>query len=913
MRQSDIILVVAALTCAILSSSCSTQKNTWASRTYHATTTKYNIYFNGNTSYAEGIKAINTANQDDYTKVLPLYAISNPQSAGAATSQMDRSIEKCRKCIKLHSIKAKPKPNPKKRNDPKYKAFLQQEEFNYNMDDAWILLAKSEFHKGDFLGSIGTFNYIIRHYANDKDMVAQCQLWEVRAYAELGWMYEAEDLFQKVKQDDLKRKHASLYAATAADLNLKAERYKQAIPFIKLSLPDEPHEQKARCYYILGQLYKLQGEKNTAANMFKKVGQYEPSAEMDFNAKLQRTTLKSDIKSLNRMAKLPKNKDKLDYIYGAVGDIYLQQKDTAKALENYALAAEKSTQNGMQKASVLIKEGDIYYAQSKYVLAAPCYKDASQIISPEDKDYKRISKLAQTLDELAVEATTVELQDSLQYLATLSEEEQLKIINKIIEDIEKQEKEAAEQAAQAARNQDNDDDLMSVNTSNMIGGSMGKADWYFYNANLIKNGKQEFKKKWGNRQLEDNWRRSNKTTVALFNQEPDDMNLPADSLNNDSTQQNTQQLVSDNKDPKFYLQQIPTTAEQLDASNSQIATALYNMVGIYRDKIEDERLTNETLEEFDRRFPEDKRLVELYYQKYLNCIKQNSVVGTDSVRAVKDAATFCTDIKQIIISRFADTEQAEIVSQDDYFDQLKHIEAAQDSLYEEDYNAYIHNEFNKVKSIKLYAEDHFSQSKLMPRFLFLNSVAVARTEGQEPFIESLRDLAARYPDSEMGSMAKDMLAKMNAGLESQKGGDNSSLMELRKEIEEEPIDSTLIDRTFIKDRKMLSEVLIVATMSEEELNKLLYEVALFNFSQFLIKDFDLKPMPVFHLQEGALKITGFESMDEADWYRSLIENNADIAAMISRLNARIICITEPNLQLIGTRYTLSEYEEFIKQ
>ena len=220
--------------------SCSTQKNTWASRSFHQTKTKYNIHYNGQKSYDEGLEAISEAHEDNYSSILPLYPISNHDAAASATSYMDRTIEKCRKCIKLHSIKARPKKinYAKRRRDPQYKAWLEQEEFNNQMSKAWLLLAQSEFHKADFLGSISTFNYIARHYAYDKEIVAQCQLWAARAYAEMGWLYEAEDVLSKVQEEDLSRKNAPLYAAVSADILMKTDRNNEAIPFIKIALPN---------------------------------------------------------------------------------------------------------------------------------------------------------------------------------------------------------------------------------------------------------------------------------------------------------------------------------------------------------------------------------------------------------------------------------------------------------------------------------------------------------------------------------------------------------------------------------------------------------------------------------------------------------------------------------------------------
>ncbi len=895
-----IILCIGTL---LLLASCSTQKNTGLTRAYHQMKTKYNIQYNGQIAYDDGMEAINKANADDFTNLIPLYPISNHKTADAAKGSMDRTIEKCRKCIKLHSIKKKPKPDPKKSKDPAYKAWLQQEEFNKNMPAAWVLLGKAEFHKGDFLGSIGTFNYVIRHFGYNKDVVAQCQLWVVRAYAELGWLYEAEDVFQKVNQDDLSRKHAWEYAATAADLRLKTAQYKEAIPFLKLAVGEEKKREQARYYYVLGQLYEQQGEKNTALAAYKKVLKSAPVAEMDFSARLKCLQMEGDVRALRRMAKQYKNREKLDQIYGVIGDIYLQKGDTTHALENYVLGIEKSEQTGMHKAAVLVSAGDIYYARRQYNEAQPCYSEAVNILTAGTEEHKRVSKRAETLDELIVEYNTVQLQDSLQHLSTLSEAEQMEVIKQVIADLEKAEKEAAEKAAQEAREAKNNMGLQSVSTQNMIGGGGGTGEWYFYNAQLLRSGKQAFVQKWGNRPLEDNWRRLSKSVVSTYTddlegaEERFDENgnpiAPADST---ATAQAAAALVTDTKDPKYYLQQIPKTPADLAASDSLIASALYNMVYIYQDKVGDEALANETFEEMVRRFPNDKRLVDLYYMKYLNALRRDHQA---------EAAQYRADILRL----FPDTKQAHIVAQPDYFERLKHMAAEQDSLYETTYKHFAQADYSTVKVNTQYAEANYPISPLMPRFLFLNAVAVAKTEGQEPFISALQDMVHRYPESEPGAMAKSMLAMMNMGMESQQGGEATGKIE--RTIETETItDTTLLDKQFSTERAESSLIYIAIAADENELNNLLFQVALFNFSQFVIKDFDLKQLPAFTLSKAALEISGFATYDEALWYCALLLENAEMHALLERLQADILPITEPNSTLLPARFTIEEYKQF---
>ena len=895
--KRHIIYILLLCAYATMHTACSTQKNTWASRSFHQTKTKYNIYYNGNISFAEGEDAIREANEDDYSTVLNLYPVSNHEAAKAATSQMDRTIEKCRKCIKLHSIKARPKVNQeKRRKDPEYKAWLEQEEFNNQMGKAWLLLGKAEFHKGDFLGSISTFNYIARHYAYDKDIVAQCQLWSARAYAELGWLYEAEDVLRKVQVDHLSKNSAPLYSAVSADILLKTKQYDAAIPFVKIAVKNEDRRgNRPRFYYVLGQLYQVQGDKSAARNAYKRVLDLQPDNEMEFNARLQQSQLEDDIqKSINilqKMAQLDKHKNRLDQIYGTIGDIYLEHEDTTKALEYYEKGIESSTENGINKAVVLVNAGDIYYKQRDYVKASPCYKEATQILSVENEQYARIQRRSETLDELVVEHNIVVLQDSLQRLAALSEEEQMKVVEKIIADLIQAEKDEAERLAQAERAAENDNGPRSVNTQNMLGGG-GSGAWYFYNPQLMRSGKQTFRTQWGNRILEDNWRRLSKASTSSSFMAIEE-EIPEDSITNEETISKAEQTAEiDDHKPAFYLQQIPKTAEDIERSNQQIADALYNMVYIYRDRVGDQALSDATFQEYCRRFPTNERLVELYYMQYLTALKNQNNADAEQYR-------------KAIIQQFPESKEATIVSQPDYFERLKKMSAEQDSLYENTYYNYQDNNFAVVKANKQYAEEHYPLTPLMPRFLFLNAIAVAKTEGQEAFTQELQDMVTRYPDNELTAMAKDMIALMGQGAESQ-ASIGTSLQDRRTVETTENIEEGDSVLAFSTETNMASIVLMIVPNDEKILNTLLYQVALYNFSQFMIKDFDLKQIPLFSQGQSALQVSGFDTLEEAKWYQKMLQKNNEFMNWLNSNQGQIIPITEENATKLGA-LSIEEY------
>lgn len=872
-----------------IATGCSTQKNTWATRSFHQTKVKYNILYNGNTAYEEGLKQIRDAHEDDYSRILYLYPVSNHTAAEAAASQMDKTIEKCRKCIKLHSIKSKPKRDPKRANDPQYKLWLQSKEFNANMSMAWMRLAEAEFHKGDFLGAISTLNYVIRLYENDADMIARCRLWIARAYAELGWQYEAEDMLNRVQIDALSKKHARLYAAVKADVLLHGEQYTAAIPFIKIAIPYEKRKiYRPRFAYVLGQLYERNGQRNEAIEAYHDVIRMTPPYEMDFNARIRIAELQGEksLRQLQTMVKQSKYKDKLDHIYGTMGNIYLQLRDTTTALEMYEKAIAESTQSSYAKADILVRAGDIYYINKDYIHAQPCYRDALTILTPENEQYTTIQQRSDVLDELSAAYTQACLQDSLQHLSTLPEEQQRAIVEKIIANLIEQEKQDSILQAQQERELAQENGIRSVNTANMLGGGGAqKGEWYFYNPQLIKQGQQEWRRRWGTRTLEDNWRRQNKQVVASFSDYDTDED-DADGLDSIPTTDSTTitpTYETDTHKPEYYLQQIPRTPEALAMSDSLWRQAMIALVYIYRDKVQDEALAMETMHQLEQRNASHPDLLDTYYGYYLYALRYNQ----------QDQAA---QWRQKITTYYPTSTQAQIVAQPDYFDKLKRMAQEQDSLYALTYTAYARAQYDIVKTNTQYAEREYPLSPLMPRFLFLNAISVARTEGQEAFIASLQHIVANHGSSEMGAMAKDMLAMMGQGMESQQGTSTSSLADKRGQVTEQIPDTTDNTLQWSEERDQPSIVLLrLPNTDEQALNDLLYEVALFNFSQFLIRDFDMQAMPI--VGEGsALRVSGFQNMDEAEWWIGLIKKNAEMQTILQSIT--IQALAEVNLPLV---------------
>jgi tetratricopeptide (TPR) repeat protein len=883
----------------VLLAGCSTKKNTWTSRTSQAMNTRFNVYFNGMISYEEGLKNIQHANVEDYSSIIPMYPISRHSNATSAVSNMDRTIEKCRKAIKLHSIKVKPDKNYKKSSDPKYKLYYSQQEFNPALKAAWLLLAQAEFHKADFIGSAATFAYVSRLYSSDNDMVSKCQLWIARAYGEANWMYEAEEVLSKLDQNKLNRQNIGLYASVNADLLLKKHQYKEAIPFLKLALSNENDGYlKQRFGYLLAQLYKKNGDNKAAYDAFTTVIKSNPPFEMDFNSRISRAQIaQGEIvavqKDLRKMLKNVNNADYLDQIYYALGNTYLNHSDTLNAIKNFELSAEKSTRNGVDKAITLIKLGDLQYNRTNYVAAQPCYEGAVKIITKEHDDFERVSRRAEMLGELVGQMNIVTLQDSLQRLSLMTQNERVAVVDKLIARLIADEKVVAEKEQKKRKNENGDEfERMTPIGGNMPSGAIG--DWYFYNVGLMRSGESDFHKKWGKRKLEDNWRRTNKT-ASLFADEAVSPSAGASAVDTLKTTAGATTTTTDVKSPEFYLSQIPVTKAQIDKSNAETATALYNVGLLYKDKIEDFPLAIKAFQEFARRFPADTRVPDTYYNSYMIQSKLDNQPEAQLYRSK-------------LIAEFPTSEYAKMLSQPDYVKRMAAMYNEQDSIYNRTYKAYNENRFDNVFQNVEYIKKNYPLSTLMPKFLFLNALSIGKSSTPDKFEKALTELVSSYPQSDVSSMSKDILALMKQGQHAQTGTTGGSLIAKREQITKTEIEN-LDQQKFTADKKSKHRLMLVSSTNTANSNKLLYNIASFNFSRFMIKDFDLVVNKLDSVQ-SALSVTNFESYDEADWYSKTLTTDALLTQLLNDLNIRKIIISEANFALLRTGSSLNDYLVF---
>ncbi len=901
--------------------SCTSNKNTSGTRFYHSLNTRYNIYFNGNEAFKEALKEQNKNYQEDYSDFIYMYPVSSlPKNKETVGGPFDRTIEKAAKAIKQHSIKTKPDKKAGKSKDAKYQQFMKREEYNPYLYHSWLSMAKAQFYNGDFLTASSTFSYISRHYAYDDPKIScEAQIWQARCYSEMEWFYEAENLLKKVNNENMPKQLSNLFSSVYADYLIKTQEYKDAVPYLSTAIHAEKNKtQKNRMKYLLGQIYASLGDNNLAYKAFGEVAGSSAPYPLTFSAQIRQTETYAGgnthkmIGKLKKMAKSEKNKEFLDQVYYAMGNTYLNIPDTANAIVSYRKGAEESTRGGMDKALCLIKLGDIFFLMRDYVEAQPCYSEALGIIKKEYKDYERVSKRSEVLDELTVNSEAVYLQDSLQVLAAMPEAERMAAIDKIIEEVkrkEKEEKEKAEKEEYLTSQESMGTDMLPVGRAAkpaMTPIMPGDNSFYFYNQQTVSLGKTTFQSTWGRRKLEDNWRRKSKVTTGFeeLSESPTDAIAEhTEGTIPDSTQiveggnEVSSGLSTDNKDPQFYLQQIPLTEEDIEASNTIIKDGLFNMGLIYKDKLEDFPLAVETFDRLINKYPENEFILDSYYHMYLIYLRQDNM----------DMANM---YKSKIREEFPESDYAIAMADPNYEYNIRMMDVVQDSIYEETYKEYLDGKSIAVRENYQLVREKYAQTKLMPKFMFLNALSYIQTHEPEEFKKLLTELLEKYPDADVSVLAGDILKGLASGrnLSADSSPMKGMIFNIRFGAGE---DSMVADSTlkFSEEINTAHTMMLIYPKGSVNENQLLFNVAGYNFGNFMIKEFDL----VFETfgNIGMLQIQGFSNFEEIMQYNKMIYESGGYA---KGLDPQVIVmpISVDNYGILMKGKSLDEYIDFFE-
>jgi len=905
------------LTTALILTGCSTQKNTAQSRWWHAFNAKYNTYYNGTLAYIDGSLEKETGNKDNYTEQIPLYTVSNKNSREIGKANFDRAIEKCEKAIHQHSIKRRPEWTKNRRKTAKDIEWLSRREYNPFLWKAWMLMGRSQFYQGDFESAAATFSYMSRLYATQPAIYGKARAWLAKCYIEQNWNYDAEDVIRNILRDSIHWRAQKEWDYTFADYYIHTGNAEQAIPYLRKVISHEMRrKQKAREWYLMGQLQASIGNKKEAYKAFRHVIRQNPPYELAFNARIAMTEVMAKdnagkmISRLKRMAASDNNKEYQDQIYYAIGNIHLSRKDTLQAITAYEKGNQKSTRNGIEKGVLLLHLGDLYWTKEKFSDARRCYGEAIGLLDKDRKDYQQLANRSKVLDELVPYTDAVQLQDSLQQLARMSEKERNAAIDRVIDALKKKEKEErnrkAEEEAESTLRQDggnlaNNNNFASSNSpqknNENSANTPANGQWYFYSPLTVSQGKAQFQKLWGKRDNVDNWQRINKTVVANAAGAEEITDEQRDSLAQAAEQEELLKQTSDSavNDPhrrEYYLAQIPFTPEQLAESNKLLEDGLYHAGVIFKDKLDNLPLSRKSLLRLVNNHPDYAHLDDAYYHLYLLYSRE---------RKPEMAQTYLQKLK----AEYPESQWTTLLSDPYYAENAKRGVQIEDSLYTLTYQAFRDGEYDKVERNAQISRNRFPDGANRDKFLFIGGLSKLNDGDIKSCLADLKEVVSKYPDSRLSEMAGMIINGVDAGRRLYGGKFDLNDVWTRRSIELNDRDSTR-QKGYSPERNACFVFLLAYDPDKTNENQLLFEMAKYNFTSYMARYFDINIEDLEGLHR--MQISGFNSYDEARQYANAVYQQPAIKRLLG--NVRAYVISEPNLKLLGTSHTYEEYEKF---
>ncbi len=707
---------------------CSRSRDSFTSRTYHRMVSKFNPLFNGEQAYLKGVQSIERAHKDNFDEILDVYLIPTEKEASSVKPDMDKAVEKGAKVIQEHSMMV--------RNDQK----------NSFVDDSYLLIGKARFYKRDFLEALETFNYVIQEFEKEK-AADEARVWAAKSLIETENYLSAQANVEKLYRKKGAKEKVKVQALSVfAQIEIRKKNYEGAIQLLRQAVDKTKKKQEEiRWLFIIGQLHARLGNHYEASEKFREVIKKGPPYELLFQAQLNRAkNYDVDLQNPNRvfdelraMLRDDKNYDNRDQIYYVMAEVSERLEEDAMVEEFLNKSIRTSTTNNAQKGLSYLKMGEINFDNRMYPVAAAYYDSAYSVLPKEHKRFEEVRIKKESLGALVKNIEVIETQDSLQRIANLTEKQRLAFINKLIDKLEEADRLAEEERQRA------EDNALAFNPGNPSGGGGNSAagTWYFYNQSLRSVGVRDFRNRFGNRKLEDNWRRENKDSDGSFalNTQGEDEEAPGSGSGSEE---------SDSKyKPEQFLANLPLTEEKMAASHQLIIDAFMAIGVIYKEELKDYLAAAKELKKLLKRYPDLDIKGRVWYTLY-----RIYILAEDPTEANK--------YKNLILSELPESEYANIIRNEGKPEKEVDKSAAK-ALYVEALAQYRAEKYKPALKLSTQGVGDYSETEYGARFFLLRAYSLAQTDEKDKLKLALRAVVDRYPDTEEAKAANDVLAQID--------------------------------------------------------------------------------------------------------------------------------------------------------
>jgi tetratricopeptide (TPR) repeat protein len=705
---------------------------------------------------------------------------------------------------------------------------------------------------------------------NDKSAYNEGLLWLARTYTRTEQFSAADFLLRRLeKTDGLKDVVKEGLPVAQADLMIKQKSYDDALPYLDQAIKVADNKNhKARYAYIAGQIMQQNKNYAEAAKYYTIAKNKAKDFKLKFNSELALAkanalsggkTNEQTIAQLEKFLKETKYADFKDQIYFSMGEVALEF-DRKKAKEYFAASSGANIGNKSLKTEACYMLAELSLKDKEYTKAKLYYDTTLVDLPRQDDKYFYVKNMASNLTSIATNVIALERIDSLLVMGEMTQDE-LKAIAKKRKELE-------------LKNGTSEDKPKTSLKSGIINTSRGQANvsstFFAYNSASVEAGKAGFKTKWGNRKLEDNWRRSNKASI-----ENNEGNTVAE---NEAPKANEEMADAEFK---RIMSDVPLNPFQKEALKGERKTALYQLGKDYRDKLKEYELSANTLELLLEKHPGIEQEAEVYYYLYLDYLDLNN-------------QNMASKYKQLLASKYPENKYAKLANDPNFLDALNADAKKLDTYYDQTYDMFQKAQYPKVMNRVQTAIDAYGKdNKLVAKFSLLNAMSLGATQGKEAYIKALQEVTLRYPKTAEESKAKEILRFL--------GGDSDAF---------ENIDIRDVDNIFTLDDNNRHYIAVIIQSFDANI----FEQAKISISEFNKQYFSSLTL---QLGEAALSkeeatqiilIRSFENkVNTMKYYESIVKSKEEF---VNGVGYELLPITQNNYRKMLENKTHKKYKAF---
>lgn len=715
--------------------------------------TYYNTIYNGNLAIQNGINTVEENYPEDYWNILPVERMqeappkkdffdTDTKQEEAKNPDFKRAEEKAIKAIQKHSM------------------FIGGEEYNYQMDETFILLGKARYHGHRFIQAKDAFLYVLNHYPESSEII-DAKIWTEKVNMRLNYYDMALQNLTKIKAEnqDLEDDEQAHLNSILAEAHILNENYSNAIePLNEAVRYTDSDTLKGRLLYIKGQLFNTLKQRDSANYAFQQVIELNRRSPRTYmiHAKLEQIkNIDQDTASyafmMAKYQELIENRENrpfLDFIYFDLAEYYNQLDSIDLAVDYYNQSLKRQPQDPYLYSRDYLRMAQIYFDKNKYKTAGAYYDSTLTKLDQSKREYRQIAKKRKNLDDVIKYEGIADEKDSILSLVEMDKEERLAYFDDYIDRLKEEAQSvfAQQSASQKMMNKSSSgiknfnaaaqDRMASSKNTDSNNQSSGNASFYFYDSNQAQKGLLTFKQTWGNIELADDWKYGGSRKSSAKDSEEDTEEDP---------------FANDPKyNPETYIAEIPEDQNIIDSLWIDRNFAYYQLGVIYKEKFKEYNLAKDRLENLLESNPEDRLILPSIYNLYLIAEALNNPSEQNRW-------------KNKILNEHPESEYATLLLNPE---QLKNSENNPLNIYKRLYKDYENKQYEYVvQKADEYAKT-FIGRPISPKFELLKAYATAKIEGSEAYLEALNYVALTYPQSDEGKFAQKQYNELKQKLRS---------------------------------------------------------------------------------------------------------------------------------------------------